>query len=127
MARRPMARALFFQGRDFGAAQRQLADRTAGVEVAARGRADRAGDVARQPDAFALAVYDAVWLAAQAYLATGGTGHVTNLKSALVTAADGFYGASGWTKLNAAGDRKFGDFDFFAVDDDDAHEAVVQG
>jgi branched-chain amino acid transport system substrate-binding protein len=68
-----------------------------------------------QPDAFALAVYDAVWLAAQSYLAVGGTGHTAALKSALVTAADGFYGASGWTKLNAAGDRKFGDFDFFAL------------
>ncbi len=68
-----------------------------------------------QPDAFALAVYDAVWLAAQAYLATGGTGHAAALKSAFVTAADGFYGASGWTKLNAAGDRKYGDFDFFSL------------
>ena len=68
-----------------------------------------------QPDAFALAVYDAVWLAAQAYLATGGTGHQAALKSALVSAADGFYGASGWTKLNAAGDRQFGDFDFFSL------------
>ncbi len=68
-----------------------------------------------QPDAFALAVYDAVWLTAQAYLAVGGTGHTAALKTALVTAADGFYGASGWTKLNAAGDRKFGDFDFFSL------------
>lgn len=68
-----------------------------------------------QPDAFALAVYDAVWLAAQSYLATGGTGHPAALKAAFVTAADGFYGASGWTKLNSAGDRKFGDFDFFAL------------
>ena len=68
-----------------------------------------------QPDAFALAVYDAVWLAAQAYLATGGKGHAAALKSAFVTAADGFYGASGWTKLNAAGDRKYGDFDFFSL------------
>ena len=68
-----------------------------------------------QPDAFALAVYDAVWLTAQAYLATGGVGRVTGLKAAFVTAAGGFYGASGWTKLNAAGDRQFGDFDFFAI------------
>jgi branched-chain amino acid transport system substrate-binding protein len=93
---------------------------TPGVDEGARARwepvatriAARAG---AQPDAFALAVYDAVWLAAQAYLATGGKGHVLPLKSALVAAADGFYGASGWTKLNAAGDRKFGDFDFFAL------------
>ncbi len=93
---------------------------TPGVDDGAKARwepvatriATRAG---AQPDAFALAVYDAVWLAAQAYLAAGGTGHTTALKSALVTAADGFYGASGWTKLNAAGDRKYGDFDFFAL------------
>ena len=68
-----------------------------------------------QPDAFALAVYDAVWLAAQAYLAAGGTGHAAALKSAFVTAADGFHGTSGWTKLNPAGDRKFGNFDFLAL------------
>ena len=77
------------------------------TRIAARAKA--------QPDAFALAVYDAVWLTAQAYLATGGRGNPAALKSAFVTAADGFYGASGWTKLNAAGDRKFGDFDFFSL------------
>jgi ABC-type branched-subunit amino acid transport system substrate-binding protein len=60
-------------------------------------------------------VYDAVWLAAQAYLAAGGTGHVAALKSAFVTAADGFHGTSGWTKLNPAGDRKFGNFDFLTL------------
>ena len=69
----------------------------------------------QQPDAFALAVYDAVWITMQAYLATGGKGQTAALKTALVAAADGFYGASGWTKLNAAGDRKYGDFDFFSL------------
>ena|SRR5688572_1281619 len=67
------------------------------------------------PDAFALAVYDAVWVTAQSYLAAGGRGRVPALKNAFVTAANGFYGASGWTALNAAGDRRFGDFDFFAL------------
>jgi hypothetical protein len=52
---------------------------------------------------------------AQAYLAAGGRGHPAALKTAFVTAANGFYGASGWTALNAAGDRRFGDFDFFAL------------
>ena len=68
-----------------------------------------------QPDAFGLAVYDAVWVTAQAYLAAGGTGRPAALKTAFVTAANNFYGASGWTALNAAGDRRFGDFDFFAL------------
>jgi len=93
---------------------------TPGVDDGAKARwepiATRiAAKAGAQPDAFALAVYDAVWLAAQAYIATGGTGHPAALKSAFVTAADGFYGASGWTKLNPAGDRKFGDFDFFVL------------
>ena len=94
---------------------------TPGVDDAAKARwqpvaqriAAKAGGA--QPDAFALAVYDAVWITAQAYLAVGGTGHTAALKSAFVTAADAFYGASGWTKLNAAGDRQFGDFDFFVL------------
>lgn len=94
---------------------------TPGVDEGARARwepvatriAARANGA--QPDAFALAVYDAVWITAQAYLAVGGTGHVSDLKAAIVAAADQFYGASGWTKLNPAGDRKFGDFDFFAL------------
>jgi branched-chain amino acid transport system substrate-binding protein len=67
------------------------------------------------PDAFGLAVYDAVWVTAHAYLAAGGRGHATALKSAFVTSANNFYGASGWTALNAAGDRRFGDFDFFSL------------
>ena len=68
-----------------------------------------------QPDAFGLAVYDAVWVTAQAYLVAGGRGHRPALKSAFVDAANNLYGASGWTALNAAGDRKFGNFDFFAL------------
>jgi branched-chain amino acid transport system substrate-binding protein len=87
------------------------------TRIAARG--------GQQPDAFALAVYDAVWLTMQAYLATGGRGQTTALKTALVAAADGFYGASGWTKLNAAGDRKFGDFDFFSLTQNGASFAWV--
>ena len=67
------------------------------------------------PDAFGLAVYDAVWVTAHAYLAAGGRGQPAGLKTAFVTAANNFYGASGWTALNAAGDRRFGDFDFFAL------------
>jgi branched-chain amino acid transport system substrate-binding protein len=45
----------------------------------------------------------------------GGRGHAAALKTAFVTAANSLYGASGWTVLNAAGDRKFGDFDFFGL------------
>jgi branched-chain amino acid transport system substrate-binding protein len=67
------------------------------------------------PDAFALAVYDAVWVAAQAYLASPGEVGVDSLASRFVQAAGSYYGATGWTSLNAAGDRRYANFDFWAV------------
>jgi branched-chain amino acid transport system substrate-binding protein len=68
-----------------------------------------------QPDGFALAVYDAVWVVARAYIASGATEEIEKLKEAFTTAAASGYGATGWTVLNEAGDRKYGDFDFWAV------------
>lgn len=63
---------------------------------------------------FALAVYDAVWVVARAYIASGATKDLAKLERAFTTAASTGYGATGWTVLNAAGDRKYGDFDFWA-------------
>ena len=71
-----------------------------------------------EPDAFALAVYDAVWVVARGYVASGATLDVERLKQAVTTAAASGYGATGWTVLNAAGDRRFGDFDFWAIRSD---------
>lgn len=68
-----------------------------------------------QPDAFALGVYDAVWVVGRAYVASGATVSVAKLKQAFTTAAATHFGATGWTVLNAAGDRKYGDFDFWSV------------
>lgn len=68
-----------------------------------------------EPDAFALGVYDAVWVVARGYVASGATLAIDQLKHAFTTAASTQYGATGWTVLNAAGDRKYGDFDFWAV------------
>jgi branched-chain amino acid transport system substrate-binding protein len=67
------------------------------------------------PDAFALAVYDAVWVAAQAYLASPGSVSTDDLAARFVAGAGSYYGATGWTVLNAAGDRQYADFDFWAV------------
>jgi branched-chain amino acid transport system substrate-binding protein len=69
----------------------------------------------RAPDAFALAVYDAVLIAAQAYLAMGARSDIATLRGRYVESAGSFYGTTGWTKLNAAGDRQFGNFDFFSL------------
>lgn len=68
-----------------------------------------------EPDAFALAVYDAVWVVARAYVASGASLGIEDLKHAFTTAAASGFGATGWTVLNDAGDRKYGDFDFWAV------------
>ena len=68
-----------------------------------------------EPDAFALAVYDAVWVVARGYVASGATLSIEELKQAFTTAASTHFGATGWTVLNAAGDRKYGDFDFWGV------------
>ena len=68
-----------------------------------------------EPNAFALAVYDAVWVVARAYVASGAPLDIERLKHAFTTAAATGYGATGWTVLNEAGDRRHGDFDFWAI------------
>lgn len=79
-----------------------------------------------EPDAFALTVYDAVWVVARGYIASGATLNIDQLKHAFTTAASTQFGATGWTVLNAAGDRKYGDFDFWAVRDVDGARAWVR-
>jgi branched-chain amino acid transport system substrate-binding protein len=68
-----------------------------------------------EPDGFALAVYDAIWVAARGYTASGATQDIERLKQAFTTAAATHYGATGWTVLDEAGDRRYGDFDFWAI------------
>jgi branched-chain amino acid transport system substrate-binding protein len=67
------------------------------------------------PDAFALSAYDALWVGMLAYVQAGGTGDVTAFKQALVQTADTYSGITGSVALNEAGDRKIGNFDFWAV------------
>ena len=78
------------------------------------------------PDAFALTIYDAVWVVARGYVASGATLDIDQLKHAFTTAASTHFGATGWTVLNAAGDRKYGDFDFWAVRDVDGKPAWIR-
>ena len=74
--------------------------------------------IRRPPDNYALAAYDALWVATLSYLATGGTNDSDALKKALQQTAGSYFGATGWTALNEAGDRKFGNYDFWAVRED---------
>ena len=67
-----------------------------------------------EPDAFALAAYDAAWCALLARLLAG-SGDVPTWKAYLSLAAETFFGATAWGRLNANGDRAFGDFEFWAL------------
>jgi branched-chain amino acid transport system substrate-binding protein len=65
-------------------------------------------------DAFTLAAYDALHVAALAY-AEVGLESIEEYRSELLTQAEAYTGATGPTELNAAGDRAVGDYDFYQV------------
>jgi branched-chain amino acid transport system substrate-binding protein len=67
------------------------------------------------PDAFALAVYDAVWVAAGTYLSSPTDADLASLKTKFVSTANSYFGATSWTALDVAGDRKYADFDFWGI------------
>jgi len=66
-------------------------------------------------DAFTLAAYDGLQVAAQAYRAVAEGASLETLKAALTNAAGAYVGATGPTLLNAAGDRAGGAFDFWTL------------
>jgi len=78
-----------------------------------RARIERRTSV--EADAFALAVYDAVRVAVQAYGVAGSADEVGRFRINFAQAANAYFGATGWTALNEAGDRRYGVFDFWAV------------
>lgn len=69
----------------------------------------------RQPEAFALAAYDAVWVAALTCVTTSASNDPAILKKALLQTANFYAGVTGNTSLDDAGDRKFGDLAFWAL------------
>lgn len=81
-------------------------------ELIAQRIQQRAGSA---PDAFALAVYDAVRVAALAYMTSRDGVDVDSLAARYAQAAGSYHGATGWAALNAAGDRRYADFDFWAI------------
>ncbi|MFN3648279.1 MAG: ABC transporter substrate-binding protein [Armatimonadota bacterium] len=66
------------------------------------------------PDAFGLAASDALWVA---FLAdrTARSGKIAVRRKVLSDTASRFFGATGWTVLNEAGDRAIGNYDFWAL------------
>lgn len=69
----------------------------------------------RSVEALALGVYDALWVAALAQLEVPEGSAPDELKRAFEQTANSFFGTTGWTLLNDAGDRKVGTFDYWAV------------
>ncbi|MDO9104332.1 MAG: ABC transporter substrate-binding protein [Methylovulum sp.] len=68
----------------------------------------------QRPDAFALAAYDAFWIAA--LNASYNKNAERNADQDILSqTADLYFGATGWTELNRAGDRQHGDYDFWAL------------
>jgi branched-chain amino acid transport system substrate-binding protein len=55
-------------------------------------------------DLFCTGAYDDVWLAALATLQVGSY-NGTRIQAAMLTVADNYYGVTGWTQLEASGDR----------------------
>jgi len=71
--------------------------------------------VGRNPDAYAMAAYDAAWVIAKAYNNTAGKNNFDELKQEFINTADSHTGATGPTALNDAGDRELWGYDFWIV------------
>ena len=68
------------------------------------------------PDAFALAAYDAMWVIANTVLATqGNTSDFATLKTTFAQQSNLYTGVTGPTALDTFGDRSSGSFDYWGI------------
>jgi branched-chain amino acid transport system substrate-binding protein len=78
------------------------------------------------PDAFALSAYDGLILAAKAVGRSANTGNANNIARTLEREAANMQGVTGSLKLNDAGDRDQGPFDFWTIcSEGSGHEWVL--
>ena len=87
----------------------ELADETGPVMMEIKEK------LGRTPETNALAAYDALWAITYAYQTTGETDDIEALKEAVVKATGVYYGSEDWSILNKAGDRKYGNYNFWVV------------
>jgi ABC-type branched-subunit amino acid transport system substrate-binding protein len=71
--------------------------------------------IERTPRSYAGVAYDILWVAALAENNTKATHDINYLKNTIVKIADSYNGITGNTTLNQFGDRKYGDYDFWAI------------
>jgi branched-chain amino acid transport system substrate-binding protein len=69
----------------------------------------------RTPDALALTAYDALRIVVEARQHAGSATDAKRLRQAIVAAANRHVGVTGRMVLNGAGDRAYGNFDFWSV------------
>ncbi len=72
-------------------------------------------------DSYALGSYDDVWLAALSILDCGANSGPC-VQKVITSVADNYFGATGWTQLNAAGDRLGGSYQIWTVESPAAGE-----
>ena len=74
--------------------------------------------IGRHPDSYSVAAYDTMWIATLACLSAGTSDDSAVLQQIMEKMAATYFGATGWTVLNEAGDRQYYDYDFWAVRED---------
>nr|WP_321496795.1 ABC transporter substrate-binding protein [uncultured Methanolobus sp.] len=75
-------------------------------------------ELGRMPDSYALAAYDALWLATFVDLDSIPENDAS-VKLAMTSLTNTYYGVSGWTILDENGDRKYWDYDVWTVSETD--------
>ena len=70
--------------------------------------------IGEDPESYSYIIYDVAWTLAIA-LATAGVYDATVIKQIYPMICANYFGASGWTLLNEAGDRAGGDYDIWGV------------
>jgi len=77
-------------------------------------------ELGRAPETYALAAYDALWLATFVDL-DAVPENDESTKLAMNTLSDTYFGVTGWTKLDENGDRVHWDYDIWAISENDGN------
>jgi branched-chain amino acid transport system substrate-binding protein len=72
-------------------------------------------DIERIPRSYASTAYDALWVAALSENQTNQTSNIEQLRSTFTKIANSYHGITGNTSLDQNGDRRYGDYDYWAV------------
>lgn len=73
----------------------------------------------REPNAYSLNAWDGLWLAALSYIDTDWTDSSNVLIDSFIKIANSSIGINGKTELNEAGDKKYGEFGFYEINEID--------